>query len=235
MEALARALPAWGLPDTLVQESEGRLRRQQKLVGTIVGLMFPSLCGCRTPEELRRGRGGEKHLPSPMLGALPKRSWLQRLRRLGLEVSGPLWQHVQDQSPATRRRWQWTWGVDDAVVTKDGQQLGLVGTWWSGQAKRVRPGIDGGLLLVVIGEGPLVVPVDVAIRRPAPTGPGGPCRDTRRWVQTMRDARWAAGQPRGLALPPPLVGADSWVSDSQWRPQVSRTHHGPLLVEGKAS
>ena len=34
-------------------------------------------------------------------------------------------------------------------------------------------GIDGVLLVVVIGEGKLVVPVDFAIRRPDPTGPWG--------------------------------------------------------------
>ena len=75
---------------------------------------------------------------------------------------------------------------------KYGQQLGLVGTWWSGQEKRVRPGIDGVLLVVVIGDGKLVVPVDFAIRRPDPDGPGRPCRDKLSWVQVMLDARHAA-------------------------------------------
>ena len=43
IEALEQALHALGLPDTLVQEIEGRLRRQQKLLGKIFGLMFPTL------------------------------------------------------------------------------------------------------------------------------------------------------------------------------------------------
>ena len=46
--------------------------------------------------------------------------------------------------------------------------MGLVGTWWSGQEHPVLSGIDGVLLVVVIGEGKLVVPVDFAIRRPDP-------------------------------------------------------------------
>jgi hypothetical protein len=41
-----------------------------------------------------------------------------------------------------------------------------VGTWWSGQEHRVLSGIDGVLLVVVIGDGKLAVPVDFAIRRP---------------------------------------------------------------------
>ena len=136
--------------------------------------MFPSLFGCRTPSELARVRGWDKNLPPQILGALPKRSWLKRLRRLGLEVLVPLWRHVQEKSPATRSRWQWTWVADDSVFKKYGEQLGLVGTWWSGQEHRVLSGIDGVLLVVVIGDGKLVVPVDFAIRRPDPTGPGAP-------------------------------------------------------------
>jgi len=178
-------------------------------------------------------RGWDKNLPSRLLGALPKRSWVKRLRRLGLDGLVPLWRHVQDQSPATRSRWQWTWVVDDSVFKKYGQQLGLVGTWWSGQEKRVRPGIDGVLLVVVIGDGKFVVPVDFAIRRPDPTGPGAPCRDTLSWVEVMRDERLAALGRRGLELPAPMVVADSWFSDSKLMRHVSSQHQGTVLVEGK--
>jgi len=235
LEALEQALHDLGLPDNLVKEIEGRLRRQQTLLGKIFGLMFPSLFGCRTPYELSRVRGWDKNLPSQMLGALPKRSWLKRLRRLGLEVLVPLWRHVQDKSPATLSRWQWTWVVDDSVFKKYGRQLGLVGTWWSGQEKRPRPGIDGVLLVVVIGDGKLVVPVDFAIRRPDPKGPGGPCRDKLTWVQTMLDERLAALGRCGLELPAPVVVADSWFSDSKLMRHVHRQHAGLLLVEGKRS
>jgi hypothetical protein len=224
-----------GLPDNLVQEIEGRLRCQQKLLGKIFGVMFPPLFGCRTSSELARVRGWDKNLPSRILGALPKRSWLKRLRRLGLEVLESLWRHVQDKSPATHSRWQWTWAVDDSVFKKYGQQLGVVGLWWSGQEKRVRPGIDGVLLVVVIGDGTLVVPVDFVIRRPDPQGPGRPCRDKLTWVQVMLDECLAALQRRGLHLPPPVVVADSWFSDSKLMRHVSRQHQGTLLVEGKKS
>jgi hypothetical protein len=148
-------------------------------------------------------RGWDKHLPSRLLGGLPKRSWLKRLRRLRLEVLVPLWHHVRDKSPATRSRWQWTWVGDDSVFKKYGEQLGLVGTWWSGQEHRVLSGIDGVLLVVVIGDGKLAVPVDFAICRPDPTGPGAPCRNKLHWVQVMLDGRVAALPRRGLALPPP--------------------------------
>jgi hypothetical protein len=105
-EALQQALDDLGLPTDLVAEIEGRLRSQQHLLGKIVGMMCPPLFGCRTNTELCRVRGWDKNLPSRLLGALPKRSWIKRLRRLGLEVLIPLWRHAASKSAATQSRWQ---------------------------------------------------------------------------------------------------------------------------------
>jgi DDE superfamily endonuclease len=232
---LEQALDGLGLPADLVAEIEGRLRSQQHLLGKICGVMCPPLFGCRTNTELCRVRGWDKNLPARLLGALPKRSWLKRLRRLGLEVLVPLWRYAASKSAATRSRWQWTWVGDDSVFKRYGAQLGLVGTWWSGQEKRVLSGIDGVLLVVVIGDGKLVVPVDFAIRRPDPTGPGTPCRDKLRWVQGMLDGRVAALRRRGVALLPPMVVADSWFGDSKLMRHVATTHQGTFLVEGKST
>jgi hypothetical protein len=234
-EALQQALEALGMPADLVPEIEGRLRSQHKLLGKIVGVMCPPLFGCRTNAELCRVRGWDKNMPSRVLGALPKRSWLKRLRRLGLEVLVPLWRYAASKSEATRSRWQWTWVGDDSVFKKYGEPLGLVGTWWSGQEHRVLSGIDGVLLVVVIGDGKLVVPVDFAIRRPDPTGPGAPCRDKLHWLQGVLDGRVAAFRRRGVALPPPMVVADSWFSDSKLMRHVATTHEGTFLVEGKST
>src|ERR1700758_3104494 len=75
-EALEQALHDLGLPTDLVAEIEGRLRSQHKLLGKMIGMMCPPLFGCRTNTELCRVRGWDKNLPSRLLGALPKRSWL---------------------------------------------------------------------------------------------------------------------------------------------------------------
>jgi len=225
----------WTCPRRWSERSKARLCSQQQLLGKIFGVMFPPMFGCRTNSELCRVRGWDKNLPSRLLGVLPKRSWLKRLRRLGIEVLVPLWRHVQENSASTQSRWQWIRVADDSVFKKYGAQLGLVGNWWSGQEHRVLSGIDGMLLVVVIGDGKLVVPVDFAIRRPDPKGPGGPCRDKLRWVQVMLDGRLAALRRRGVALPPPLVVADSWFSDSKLMRHVATTHQGTLIVEGKSS
>ncbi len=193
------------------------------------------LFGCRSYRELCRVRGWDPHIPGRLLGALPKRKWVTRLQRLGQDLLVRLWQHVEGKRSATHSRWQWTWVADDSVFKKYGQQLGLVGTWYSGQEHRVRLGIDGLLLVVVIGEGKLVIPVDFVVRRPDPAVPGGPCRDKVTWLQVMLDRTWAALQRQRLRVPPPLLVADSWFGDAGLMTQVATGYQGTLVVEGKRS
>src|SRR5712691_2047019 len=172
IDALHQALHDVGVPDDLVLEIAGRLRAQKKRLGTIFGLMLPTLFGCRSAHELTRTRGWDKPRPARLLAALPKRSWLTRLRKLGHDILCALGRHVESMSAAPRSRWPWPWVWDDTVCRTYGQDLELVGPWDSGPHQRVVHGIDGVLLLVVIGEGPRVVPVDCAVRRPAPKGQG---------------------------------------------------------------
>jgi hypothetical protein len=233
IEAIHQALEDLGFPDTLVAEIEGRLQAQQALLGKIVGIMFPTLFGSRHPHELTRVRGWDKNVPSKLLSALPKRSWLKRLRRLGLEILLCIWRHTQEQSTSTQSRWQWRWIVDDSVFRKYGHHFRLVGRWWSGQFKRPVWGIDGVLLLVVLGDGKLIIPVDFTIRRPNPKGPGRRCQDKLNLTQKMLDERLAAFAKRGVTLPKPMVAADSWFSDSKLMRHVADAHQGTLLVQGK--
>jgi hypothetical protein len=118
IEALHQALHDLSLPDNLVTEIAGRLRAQKKLLGKLFGLMFPTLFGCINVSEWTRTRGWDKNLPSRLLGALPKRAWLKRLRKLGQEVLGSLWRHIEAMSEATRSRWHWPWVLEDAVLRK---------------------------------------------------------------------------------------------------------------------
>jgi hypothetical protein len=94
--------------------------------------------------------------------------------------------------------------------------------------------MDGVLLLVVIGDGKLIVPVDFEVRRPNPKGPGRRCRTKLEWAQVMLDDTLAAYRRRGLDLPAPRVVADSWFSDSKLMAHVANAHQGTLLVQGKA-
>lgn len=153
-------------------------------------------------------RGWAKHRPGRRRGALPRRQGVKRLPPRGRGLWVRLWRHGEGQSPAPRRRWPWTWGGDASVFNQPGRQLGVVGLWDRGQAHRVRLGLEGLGLLVVMGEGKLVIPGDFAVRRPAPARCGRPCRATLTWLQVMLDRTWAALPRRCPPRPPPLVVAD---------------------------
>jgi hypothetical protein len=235
MDALHHALHALGWPDNLVTEIAGRLRAQKKLLGKIFGLMFPTLFGCINASEWTRTRGWAKHLPSRILSALPQRSWLKRWRTLGPEVLSALWRHVESLRDATRRRWQWPWVVDDAVLRTYGQPLEVLGHWSRGPCKRVVKGSDGVLLLVVIGDGKRGVPVDFAGRRPAPKGPGARCHTKLEGTQVRLDQPLAAWARRGLPLPAPRAAAESWWSDAKVMYHGSDALKGTLLVHGQST
>ena len=235
INALHQALHDLGLPDQLVLEIEGRLKAQKKLLSKVFGLMFPTLFGCTSAYELTRVRGWDKHMPSRILGAWPKRSWLKRLRKLGQDILVPLGRHAESMSAATQSRWQWSWVWDDTVCRKYGQNFELVGRWYSGQHKRVVSGIDGVLLVVVLGDGKLIVPVDFAVRRPDPKGPGARSYSKLTWAQLMLDESLQALARRGLHLPRPLAVADSWFSDSKLMTHIRDQHQGVFVVQGKSS
>jgi len=86
-----------------------------------------------------------------------------------------------------------------------------------------------------MGNGKLIVPVDFAVRRPDPKGPGAPCYTKLQWAQGMLDESLEAFAKRGLPLPRPLAVADSWFSDSKLMDHVRQRHQGVLLVQGKSS
>jgi hypothetical protein len=90
----------------------------------------------------------------------------------------------------------------------------------------VLSGIAGLWLVVVIGEGTLVVPVDLAMRRPDPVGAGAPCRDKLTWARTMLDARLAAWRNRGRERPSPISTGESWLSDSTLMPPSRQPPQG---------
>jgi len=201
----SRLSMTWVSPKIWLVEIEGRLRSQQQLLGKIVGGEVSPLFGCRTNSELCRVRGWDKNLPSRLLGALPKRSWIKRLQRLGVEVLAPLWRHAASASEATRSRWQWTWVADDSVFKKYGEQLGLVGTWWSGQEHRVLPVLMGCSWWVVIGDGKLVVPWTLPSGDQTPRGLGTVPGQTGTGCKACWTDAWRLFAGGGVVLPPPMV------------------------------
>ena len=129
LAALDHALIDVGLPETVAAEVQWRLKTVGTLLGQIVGLMCPTVFGCCTHHARSRVRHGDKNRPGQILGALPTQPWLRQVPHRGQDRLATRWRHGEDQSPATRRRWPWTWVGDDRGFKTSGPQLGLVGTW----------------------------------------------------------------------------------------------------------
>jgi hypothetical protein len=235
LRAIERAVADLGLEQTVGRALERKLKAGHKLMTKIFGVMFPVLFGCETYPELSRVMGWDKNLPGRLLGAMPKRKWIQKLRALGQDVLETLWERVKGMSESTRSRWQWTWVLDSTVLRKYGEKFGLVKPVFSNQDKRKGPGIEVVLLAVVIGDGKLIVPLDFEIRRPDPEGAGRPCLNKLEWTAKMLDRNLEAFEQRGLELPPPLVAADAWFADSHLMKHVRERWKGTLLVEGKSN
>ena len=195
--------------------------------------MFPALFGCRTPSERCRVRGWAKHGPSRLLGALPKRAWLKRLRRLGLEGGSPSGVMCPTKIRPPRAAGSGPGSGMTRCAARMGSSCGgsagggaastsaccraLMGAgfWWgwamgAWSCRWTLP--CGGLILWT----------------------GAPCREKLTGAR-VDDERLAAFGRRGLALPAPMGVADSGFGDSKLRPHGRDTHQGTLLVEGKAS
>jgi hypothetical protein len=174
--ALHQALEALGLPANLVVEIEGRLHSQHQRLGKLVGVLFPALFGCRPPRSCVACGAGTSLGPPGCSGLCPNAPgssgggawgwrWWSR--------SGTLWR------PRARPPRGAGSGPGSGMTRCFTRMVSYWGggRGWSGQPKRVLSGIDGLLLLVVIGAGRWVVPGDFAMRRPDPVGPGAPvCR-----------------------------------------------------------
>lgn len=67
--------------------------------------------------------------------------------------------------------------VDSTTLLKLAKKLGLAGIFWSGSLKRKARGIQLVVLYAVIGEGKLLIPLDIRIRKPSPKGRGRRCKE----------------------------------------------------------
>lgn len=235
LNQLEQALRELGLEESVVKVIRDKLKTHRKLLGKIFAMMFPSFFGCSSYNELFRVRGWDKNLPGIILGALPKAKWIKLLRKLAQDVIELIWKHVQDKSASTKSRWQLTWIADDSLFKKFSGNFRLVSTFWSGQIHAPRLGIDGLLLVVVIGEGKLIIPVDFEIRRPDPPAPGFPCYTKIQWLEVMFERVVKELEGRGLKLEKPMAVTDSWFGASDLLERVDSFDKGILLVEGKSS
>ena len=99
--------------------------------------------------------------------------WRKLISEMGYEVAIPLLQDLQEKSASTKSRACCVLAVDDTVLQRLSQQMGLVFKWYTGRHKKIVWGQNIIGLVLVIGE--VVIPLDVRIvskqGRDTPTKP----------------------------------------------------------------
>jgi hypothetical protein len=218
----------------LEERLRNKLRRQGRLLGELFAMMFSTAFGGGSYGRLSSRLGINKNLPGGILTALGKKSWLDKFRQMGRSILAEVLDGVPEKSSSTKSRYQVTLDIDSTVFRKFSEQMRLVGRAYSGQTDSVVLGVDVLLLVAVVGEGKLIVPMDFAIRRPDPDGPGRPCHDKMRWTEILVQSNVEWLLEHQLIEKPPLVAADSWFGSSHLAGALEELCGAALLVHGKA-
>jgi hypothetical protein len=137
-------------------------------------------------------------------------------------------------SDATKSRHKVTLVVDSTTLLKLAQELGLVGVFWSGNLKKRSSSIQLVVLYAVIGEGKLLIPLDMRIRKPDPQGPGRKCKEqpelVLEMVRNFRTRCFSKGiDPRGW-----FIVMDSWYGSKDLLDEISKLGF-TVTFEGKSN
>jgi hypothetical protein len=142
--------------------------------------------------------------------------------------------HYHYMSDATKSRHKVTLVVDSTTLLKLSEKLGLVSTFWSGKLKREASSIQLIVLYAVIGEGKLLIPLDMRIRRPDPEGPGRKCKEQPQLVIEMIRGLKIRCSTKGLATKGWFIVMDSWYSSHDLQDKISQCGFFGI-IEGKSN
>jgi hypothetical protein len=130
-------------------------------------------------------------------------------------------------SNATKSRFKVTLAVDSTTLLKLTSKLGLVGIFWSGQLKN---NIQMIVLYAVIGDGKLLIPLD--IRRPDPTGKGRKCKEQPELVLDMIRNLKTRCLAKGVDPNGWFIVMDSWYCSNDMLDKISESGF-IVVIEGK--
>jgi len=153
------------------------MRKVVNAFGIIICLMLLPLSGCESYYEFSQEYGIDKNKIYRILNSCSPTSWMRLLRRISSKLLVKIVKKYHSMSPSTRSRYRVTLVVDSTTLLKLAKKLGLAGIFWSGSLKRKARGIQLVVLYAVIGEGKLLIPLDIRIRKPSPKGRGRRCKE----------------------------------------------------------
>jgi hypothetical protein len=234
VQELKKSIKELEIDNELDKFVKAHLGKMLKAFSTILGLLLLPLSGCESYFDFSCEYGMGKNKPYRILIRGTPSVWIRLLRRISLKLLVKIVKRYHQMSNATKSRFKVTLAVDSTTLLKLASKLGLVGVFWSGQLKKEASSIQMVVLYAVIGEGKLLIPLDMRIRRPDPTARGRRCKEQPELVLEMiRDFKTrclAKGvDPNGW-----FIVMDSWYCSNDMLDKIS-DYGFIVVIEGKSN
>ena len=191
-------------------------------------LVLSVLFGATNPAQIHQVLGLKGQPLYKQIHAVTPSCWKKLLQQVCYQVAAAQLTALGPQSPASWSRACVVVALDDTLIHRLGDKLGLVWQWWSGMEKRVRRGQNVIALVLVIGD--RVIPLDVRIASKQGRQPGTKPVLAERMLRELV-ASWTKAQ---LPLEQVTLVADSWYP-SQALLALCRELRLDAIGEGKAS
>ena len=210
------------------------LGRMLQAFATILGLLLLPLSGCESYYEFSVEYGIGKNKPYRILRRGSQTSWIRLMRRMGTKLLVKIVKRYHQMSEATKSRNKVTVEVDSTTLLKLAEKLGLVCVFWSGRLKKEASSIQLVVLYGVIGEGKLMIPLDMRIRRPDPEGSGRKCNEQPQLVLEMVRSLKTRCLSKGVSINGWFIVMDSWYCSDALINEISNLGFF-VIVEGKSN
>ena len=234
VENLKKSIAELEIDKELEKYAIHHLGRMLQAFSIILGLLLLPLSGCESYHEFSQEYGIGKNKPYRILKSGSPTSWIRLLRRLGTNLLIKIVKRYHYMSDATKSRHKATLEIDSTTLLKLSEKLGLVGVFWSGKLKKEASSIQLVVLYAVIGEGNLLIPLDMRIRRPDPEGPGRKCKEQPQLViEMIRDLKTRCFANR-VDVKGWFVAMDSWYCSNELIDKISNLGFF-VIVEGKSN
>jgi hypothetical protein len=233
-EDIKKSIAELELDKELEKFVEKHLGRMLKAFGTILGLLLLPLSGCESYFEFSQEYGLGKNKPYRILNRGTPGVWIRLLRRMGTKLLVRMVKKYHQMSNATKSRHKVTLVVDSTTLLMLSEELGLVGVFWSGNLKRRASSIQLVVLYAVIGEGKLLIPLDMRIRKPDPQGRGRKCKEQPQLVLEMIRSFKTRCVVKGIDPSGWFVVMDSWYGSEDLLKKISECGF-TVVFEGKSN
>ncbi len=233
-EGVKKSIEELELDEELRKFAEKHLGKMLKAFSTILGLLLLPLSGCSSYYEFSQEYGIGKNRPYRILNRGTPGVWIRLLRRVSAKLLVRIVKKYHQMSDATKSRHKVTLVVDSTTLLKLAEELGLVGVFWSGNLKKRASSIQLVVLYAVIGEGKLLIPLDMRIRKPDPQGRGRKCKEqpelVLEMVRNFRTRCFSKGiDPHGW-----FIVMDSWYGSKDLLDEIGKLGF-TVTFEGKSN